>query len=251
MNFVKLFSSGTSEESPMEIDRMQYEKGKGKKGKDGQKGKGKKAGGKDGKSKDGKGKTSTWSTSTWSTGKGKKGDSKGKGHGTQDNKGKGKGQSEERRCFWCNGVGHVTNDCRNNVRQVEETMDSSTSYRSSSSQQRSAPPSSTSSTSLPSSTLRVARIVEEPRGLHGVPVFDMREAHGKFSSDDSNVRVLQYILIGDTDPGEDHMVRAVIEEINGDSMEEEEHDEPVTMILDSGADAPAFPASRASAGEHR
>ena len=144
----------------------------------------------------------------------------------------------------------MTNDCRNNVRQVEETMDSSTSYRSPSSQQGSSPPSSTSSTSLPSSTHRVARVVEEPRGLHGVPVFDMREAHGKFSSDDSNVRVLQYILIGDTDPGEDHMVRAVIEEINGDSMEEE-RDEPVTMILDSGADAPAFPASRASAGEHR
>ena len=46
------------------------------------------------------------------------------------------------------------------------------------------------------------------------------------------------------------MVRAVIEEINGDSMEEE-HDEPVTMILDLGADAFVFPASRASAGEHR
>ena len=178
----------------MEIDRVQYEKGKGKKGKDGQKGKGKKAGGKDGKSKDGKGKTSTWSTSTWSTGKGKKGDCKGKGHGTQDTKGKGKGQSEERCCYRCNGVGHVTNDCRNNFRQVEETMDSSTPYTSSSSQQSSSPPSSTSSTSLPGFAHRVARIVEEPRGLQGVPVFDMRKAHGKFSSDDSNVGVLQYIL---------------------------------------------------------
>ena len=81
-------------------------------------------------------------------------------------------------------------------------------------------------------------------------MFDMREANDQFSSEDSNVRVLQD-YIGHTDEGENHMVRAVIEEINGDSMEEEEHDEPVTMILDSGADAPAFPASRASAGEKR
>jgi len=47
----------------------------------------------------------------------------------------------------------------------------------------------------------VARIVEEPRGLHGVPVFDMREANDQFSSEDSNVRVLQD-YIGHTDEGE-------------------------------------------------
>jgi len=169
-------------------------KAKAKKGKNGQKGKGKKGGGKYGKSKDGKGKTSTGSTSTWSTRKGRKGDSKGKGHGAQDNKGKSKGQSEQRRCHKCNGVGHLAKDCRSNVRQVAETMDSSTSYRPSSSQQTSSPPSSRSPTSLQSFTHRVARIVEEPRVLHEFPLFDMREANDQFSSEDSNVRFFNTTL---------------------------------------------------------
>lgn len=113
----------TSEESPMEIDRTQYEQSKGKNGKDGQKGKGKKGGGKYGKSKDAKGKISTWSTSTWSTRKGRKGDSKGKGHGAQEEKGKSKGQSKERRCYKCNGVVHLAKSCSSNVRQVDRLLD--------------------------------------------------------------------------------------------------------------------------------
>ena len=80
-------------------------------------------------------------------------------------------------------------------------------------------------------------------------MFDMREANDQFSSEDSNVRVLQE-YIGHTDEGDNHMVRAVIEEINDDSMEEE-HDEPLTMILENTAGAPGFPASWASAGGHR
>ena len=143
------------------IDRLQYEKGKGKKGKDGQKGKGKKGVRKDGKPKDGKGKNSAWNA-----GKGKKGDSKGKGHGSYDNKSKGKGGAEDRRCYRCNGIGHLANDCKSSVRQVEEDMDNSTSYRSSSSVQSSSPPLSSSSTSLPRPTQRVARIMEEHQHLH-------------------------------------------------------------------------------------
>ena len=237
----------TSEEGPMEIDRMQYEQGKGKKRKDGQKGKGKKGSGKYGNSMGSNGKISTWSISTWGTGKGRKGDSKGKGHGAQEEKGKSKGQSEERRCYKCNGVVHLAKGRTSNVRQVEEIigLDNSTSYRSSSSQQSSSPPSSTSPTffaGLDTSSGQDCWGASGSTWISNLPMFDMKEANDQFSSEDSNVRVFHYYM-GDADEGADHMVRAVIEEINEDPGEEEEeeedeedeeHDEPVTVIFDSG-----------------
>ena len=69
----------------------------------------------------------------------------------------------------------------------------------------------------------------------------MREANDQFSSEDSSVRVLQY-YIGDAEDGEDHVVRAVVEEINEEPVEEEQ-EEP-----DSGADAAIFPVTWMSDG---
>ena len=121
------------------------------------------------------------------------------------------------------------------------------------------PSSSQSSTSASTSTrssqvtsgqhtaTRIARVVEaipeEPS--HVSAVFDMRD---NYSSEGSVVRVIQY-YIGDSDEDMDVDIRAVVEEIDEhESLDLEEPNSPTTIILDSGADAPIFPASWISAG---
>ena len=217
----------TSDETAMEIDRVQ-DKGKGKKGgKDG-KGKGKKGRDEKGKSK---GKSGSWQS-----GKGKKGESKGKQSWNYEPKGKGKGQSDEKRCFKCNGTGHFAKDCR--VRVVtEENRDEVPGHQQQQAQASSIP----SRTPSSSTTYRVARVVEKPyvTEIKEVPVFDMRELGGTFSSEDS-IRAVHY-FIGDEDE--------TIEENGEETNCLAGHERPTSIILDSGADAPIFPASWIWAGE--
>ena len=81
-------------------------------------------------------------------------------------------------------------------------------------------------------------IPEEP--LSGPAVFDMRD---NYSSEDSVVRVVQYYR-GDSDDDMDVDIRAVVEEIDEEvPMALGEPNNVTTIILDSGADAPIFPAS--------
>ena len=218
--------------TPMEIDRVEWKGGKkadgkksGGKGKDG--GKGKKGG------KDGKGKS--YGKKGEQKGKygGKKGD--GKGKGTWDNKGKGK---ESRDCWKCGKTGHLAKDC---LRQVQEVQAQQSDVSG-------GPTSTTSGSSTTSTTSssgwsgggRVARVVEttpEHYVFSPMPtIFDMRE---DFSSEGSIRVVTHYIGDEDEEVGE---IRAMAE------VDEDEEHEMVSIIIDSGADAPIFPSAWRSAG---
>ena len=220
--------------APMEIDQIREWKG-------GKKGDGKKGGGKDfvkgKKGKDGKGKSYGKKGEQKGKHGGKKGE--GKGKGSWDSKGKGK---ETRECWKCGKTGHLSKDC---LRQVQEVSQGDVPGGPTSTTSGSvAGSSSTSTTSAGgwSGAGRVARVIESvPEHYVFSPsptVFDMRD---EFSSEGS-IRAVTYHYIGD-EGEKDGEIRAVME-VNGD----EELEEPVPIIIGSGADAPIFPSAWRSAG---
>ena len=232
----------TQETVAMEIDRIE---GKGEKGKS--KGKGKNEKGK------GKGKGKKGDRYDKGKGKGKwKGGAfseKGKG-GWQQDKGAGKAKGKDSRpCWECGAEGHFARDC---VRQVSEGASQVQQLPQGQQQQaQQAPSGSGISTvsgisSFSSGTLptRVARITKmECYNEHSMPMtFDLRELASGFSSEES-IRVVNEFYIGDEDEIDKGMVRMVAEA--GSEFEEEEK---VTIIIDSGADAPIFPATWKKSG---
>ncbi len=216
----------------MEIDRVEWKGGKKGDGKKGGGGKDFTKGRKGGRDEKGKG----YGKKGEQKGKfgGKKSDGKGKGQ--WDNKGKAKGK-ESRECWKCGKAGHLSKDCLRQIQEVPE-LDVPAGNASTTG-------SSTATTSTASSGGwtggRVARVVEstpEHYVFSPMPaIFDMRD---DFSSEGSIRVVTHYIGDEDEKVGE---IRAVAE-----VDENDEYEDPVAIIIDSGADAPIFPSAWRSAG---
>lgn len=229
----------TQEAVAMEIDRIE---GKGDKGKS--KGKGK------GKYDKGKGKGKKGDRFEKGKGKGKwKGGAfseKGKGGWSQD-KGAGKSKGKDQRVCWkCGAEGHFARDC---VRQVSEVPQVQQLPQAPvpSGQSGSGTSAISGITSFSSATLptRVARITRtECYAEQPVPsTFDLRDLSSGFSSEES-IRVVKEFYIGDESEIDEGEVRMVAE-IDSDF----ENEEKTAIIIDSGADAPIFPATWKRSGK--
>eukprot|EP00435_Cladocopium_sp_Y103_P030301 s1247_g7.t1 len=226
--------------APMEIDRIKGGKsgGKGKaKGKD-TKGKSK------GKDQKGKGKGSNqnnqWSsssTTTWT--QSSKSNAKGDGKPSGDkNKGKSKGK-DSNLCFNCGRPGHMAKDCWR-IRQVGGCDPAATVMTTATGQESIGPSASQS----PVSNMAVKRVeaVQDGGGSSSSVVFDLRSS----TADWYHVRMVKFFYIDD----EDEQVASVR---SATSMDEKEpnyelDENEVAIIIDSGADAPIFPASMIHCG---
>ena len=243
-------SSGAT---PMEIDRMGY-KGKdgGKKGK-GKDGKGKSKG-KDGKGKGqkGQGKQSQWgnnSNASWNN-NGQKGQS---GYGGDKGKGKGKNQNQkggnpnkDLACFNCGRLGHVARDCWR-VRQIGNGEPSATVLSSVNGAAESVGPSASQTPTL--TVKRVAVPSDEGSPSVASPaVFDLRSSDTtSWCKVEKTIRTVKFFYI-DEEPDEPLSVRsATFTEETEESYEIDAN--AVDIIIDSGADAPIFPASMIHCGQ--
>ena len=228
--------------APMEIDRV-------KGGKPGLKGKSK---GKDGKGKTkgkdlkGKGKgqnlhgqwNPTASSSSWTS------TSKGSGKGDQKpqmdkSKGKSKGK-DSGLCFNCGRPGHHAKDCWR-VRQVGNAEVSATVLTNATGQESVGPSASQSG------SLAVKRVMMSTAGesVEAPVVFDLRSSES--SSSWQHVRMVKFYYI-DEELDESSSIRSTTfmedENIKCYDLDKDE----VNIIIDSGADAPVFPASMIHCG---
>ena len=238
--------------TPMEIDRLRGEldrlqgKAKGKDGKS--KGKGKegksKGKGKDGSQK-GKGKGSGKDSNQWGGNQWKGSQKGGSQAGGEKGKGKGKNKSNnsngEQLCFNCGRPGHVARDCWR-VRQVSNPDPSTTIVTSVVEQAESIGPSASQACAAsPTTTTKTVRRVSQPSssdGQNSTVVFDLREPN---DSTVMHIRMVQFYYI---DVDEKKM------EEQGEDVElYNQINNEVSIIIDSGADAPVFPASMLACGE--
>ena len=237
----------------MEVDRV-YADGRNWNGggKKGDKGKGKNGFPSKGNAKGKvKGKTKT------KDGKGQKGKQKGemqsKGSGKQSVSGKGKNGKADVQCHKCGKYGHFARDCwGTSVRQVQSESSNNVQPVQQTSVPAGSPASSTSS-QLPVAPQqgRVARIqFADDHGSdvskHDELVFDLRSPCSASSCVEGNVRTMQF-YIGD----EPNDVECDVETCMAVRTMLESVDDVTQMhniLLDSGADASAFPVSMAELG---
>ena len=213
------------------------------KGKTKGKSKGKDAKGKTkGKDQKGKGKSNStqgqWSSSSstsWSqpSKSGGKGDSK-----SYDDKGKGKGKKESLLCFNCGRPGHVAKDCWR-IRQVG-TSETATVVTSVNGQESVGPSASQVQTSL--AVKRVA-MAQGSGQVQSPVVFDLRSPG---LSDGGQVRMVKFFYIDDELEEPTSLKRTTLVD-TGQNYEIDSKE--VDIIIDSGADAPIFPASMFHCGE--
>ena len=225
---------------PMEVDRVKGGKNSGK-----SKGKGKDVKGKSkGKEQKGKGKnqnhaswTSSSATSWTSSSKGNgKGDQKG-----QSDKTKGKGKTKESGlCFNCGRPGHQAKDCWR-VRQVGNADPSATVVTNASVQESVGPSASQAGGGL--AVKRVSVCPGDGEASESPVVFDLRSSS---SSSWNYVRMVKFFYI-DEELEEPVSLRSAT--VMDNKVEKYEVDGgEVSIIIDSGADAPVFPASMVHCG---
>ena len=220
---------------PMEIDRIKgkggdYSKSKGK-GKDYErKGKGK---------GDVKGKSKT-------KGYGKQPDPGGKGQSKGAGKGEGqkgqKGKGDSKVCYTCGKAGHISKDCWQRLRQVsEETTNAKANAETGT--VASSPTTASQSTSWKSGTVKRVQEVSHPEFENEPMIFDLRPM-SMASLDNKQVRMVQFFSISEEiEPNDDedkltYNIMTVTQQHHG--MESEG---PVSVIIDSGADATILPSS--------
>ena len=220
---------------PMEIDRIKgkggdYFKGKGK-GKDYErKGKGK---------GDGKGKSK-------GKGYGKQQDPGGKaqqkGNGTNDGQKGQKGKADPKVCFTCGKAGHISKDCWQRLRQVSEE-NTNAKPNAETGTVASSPTTTSQSTSWKSGTVKRVQEVSHPDFENEPMIFDLRPMPMS-NLDNKQIRMVQFFSISEEiEPNDDddkliYNILTVKQQYHG-----MENGGPVSVIIDSGADATILPSS--------